>query len=399
MRCLLIRVEQFRNIDHAEVEFVPGINLFYGDNAQGKTNLLEAVFYGTIGKSFRDNHDKNLIRFGNEIFSIHLEYASDQEGARTQTVDFRVMDRRKQILHNGVYVRKLSDFVGDFRTVLFCPSHLALIKDGPSERRDFLDVAISQLYPNYLKALQKYNKILQQRNKLIRDAKENRDDRRKTLDETLDIWSDQLAAESAIISFHRWVYIQKIDRYVRDVFNVMMDGNEKTTVTYSPSCGQKVLEQIVSETGIPDEADQAGFMAARGVFQQRIESVYKRQFRENKEREIAAGTTLYGAQKDDMVVFLNGREARLFASQGQQRSLALAIKIGEGEISKQVTGEYPIFLFDDVLSELDHNRKDYLLKHIEGKQVIMTSCEPDAVKNRDIRIWQVSQGTYRKKDS
>ena len=112
MRCLLIRVERFRNIDQAEVNFVPGVNLFYGDNAQGKTNLLEAVFYGTIGKSFRDNHDKNLIRFGNEMFSIHLEYASDKEGARTQTVDFRVMEKRKQILHNGVYVRKLSDFVG-----------------------------------------------------------------------------------------------------------------------------------------------------------------------------------------------------------------------------------------------------------------------------------------------
>ena len=395
MKCLQIRVENFRNIDCAEVEFVPEVNLFYGNNAQGKTNLLEAVFYGTIGKSFRDNHDKNLIKFGEELFSIHLEYTSDQENARTQTVDFRVMDKKKQILHNGVYVRKLSDFVGDFRTVLFCPNHLSLIKEGPAERRDFLDMAISQLYPNYLKALQKYSKILQQRNKLLRDAKENREKYRDILNQTLEIWSDQLAAEGAVISFYRWIYIQKIDLHVRNVFMVMMEGNERTEVSYSPSFGQKVLEQVVSELEKPDETDQRRFQAVKTAFLQKVEDLYKKQFKEAKEREIGAGTTLYGAHKDDMVVLLNNREARLFASQGQQRSLALAIKIGEGEISKQVTGEYPIFLFDDVLSELDHTRKEYLLRHIEGKQVIMTSCEPDVVQNRDIRIWHVEQGTYR----
>ena len=198
MECNKISIRNFRNIEAAEIEFESGVNILCGENAQGKTNLLEAIHFTSLGKSFRTTHDEEMIRFGSESCEVSMDFC---DSLRRQNITVRMMPgRRKHIEHNKNKVTKVSDIVGAFRTVLFCPEHLSLIKEGPSERRNFLDIALSQLYPMYLKSLQRYNQILKQRNQLIKAA----EDDRATFEATVDLWSSQLAHEAAIIARYRY---------------------------------------------------------------------------------------------------------------------------------------------------------------------------------------------------
>ena len=392
MICTSIQIQNFRNIVSTEINFIDSINVFVGDNAQGKTNLLEALFFGTLGKSFREKKkDTNLILFDQPSFSVKVNYKEDRENARIQNIDIKLTrEGKKLVSQNGVFIRRISELVGDFRTVLFCPDHLAMIKEGPSERRDFLDIAISQLFPGYLSALQKYERVLKQRNKLLKTIRDEKTDSGAS-QETLDIWSEQIAEWSSVISWHRWSYIQKLEKIIAGIFRDMTNGDEKPALLYDPACGRKEFEQLIK--GLEEKTDANS--ESRTVFQKELYEIYLKQLLNNKEKEIVNGSTLYGAHRDDLIFFLNGKEAREYASQGQQRSLVLSVKLAEGEISKEITGEYPIFLFDDVLSELDNKRKQYLLKNISGKQVIMTTCEEIAEKGSDnIKIWSVREGQY-----
>ncbi|MBQ9416506.1 MAG: DNA replication/repair protein RecF [Clostridia bacterium] len=392
MKCLQIRICNFRNIEQAQIDFSDGINLFLGNNAQGKTNLLEALFFGTIGKSFRDSRDKNLIRFGQDFFTLLLSYKEDREDARTQTIEIRVSEQeKKQIFHNKVFVKKLSDVVGDFRAVLFCPEHLAMVKDGPQERRTFLDMALSQLFPVYLESLQKYNRLVKEKNALLREQK------KETMPEdardVLGVLNEQMARECAILTWYRAWYVRNLDRLVRTVFSEMTEGAECPQVQYAPGLNEEQKNRV-------DEILPQGLFGIdageRKDCLNQIWKLYLTLLRLSTDRECIVGTALYGPHKDDMILKINEKEARLYASQGQQRSFALALKIAEGEISRSYTGEYPLFLFDDVLSELDEKRKQYLLQKIREKQVIMTSCEKlDMEKNA--RIWDVSQGMYKER--
>ena len=366
MRCNRIKVNDFRNIEAADVGFTEGVNILAGKNAQGKTNLLEAISYISIGKSFRTPHDESLIRFGAECARVSLDFT---DSVRDQNLTVCMMaGKRRRIEQNHVKIGKVSDVVGQFRTVLFCPEHLSLIKDGPSERRNFLDVAISQLYPIYLKSLQRYNQILKQRNQLIKRAQEDM----KTFRDTVDFWSCQLAHEAAVISAYRQRYLEQAERAVAVCFAEMTDGRETPSLVYLGSSKQEASEY----------ADV-----------KRTEEIYLNLLTTRHDREIGAGCTLYGTHKDDVDIRLNGVSARLFASQGQQRSLALAMKLAEGEVCARVCGELPVFLFDDVFSELDSTRRAYLSEKIEGKQVIITSCDPDCVGNA--HVINVENGCYR----
>lgn len=366
MYCNRIRVQNFRNIIEADVTFDPGVNILHGSNAQGKTNLLEAIGFAAIGKSFRTTHDEDMIRFGAEMAEISLDFTDSQ---REQNVTVRMMKgKRKRIELNRVKVDRVSDVVGTFRTVLFCPENLSLIKDGPAERRNYLDVAISQLYPVYLKSLQRYNQILKQRNQLIRNAEEDR----KTFRDTIEFWSFQLAREAAVISSYRYRYLKKASVCIRDCFFEMMGEKEIPSAVYEGSSHQE-----------PDEYENM----------ERTEKVYREMLMKNHEREIGAGSTLWGIHKDDIEIRLNEKSARMFASQGQQRSLALAMKLAEGEVCAQICGEKPVFLFDDVFSELDSSRRAYLSGKMIDRQVIMTTCEPSGSVGG--KLIEVKDGTYR----
>lgn len=370
MLCKKIELCNFRNTVNESVVFDGGINVLHGENAQGKTNLLEGIYYISLGKSFRTSHESEVIRFGEDFAHVSLDYES---AGREQNITMRFSSmQKKNVTHNGVKISKLSDLVGSFRAVLFCPDHLQMIKEGPALRRNYLDVAISQIRPIYLHSLQKYNKILKQRNQLIKNAVADR----ATFDSTIDFWSEQLAGEAAVISKFRYEYIARSGEIIAEFYRRMCergDINEVPTFTYLGSSKQNEEEYSDVEA---------------------VKKEYIRLLSSFHDREICAGSTLYGIHKDDILINLNGKNTRLYTSQGQQRSLALAMKLAEGEICKLEGGEYPVFLFDDVFSELDDGRRKNLLREISDRQVIITSCEDNINFPVDFKKIEVKGGKY-----
>ena len=370
MRCKSVQLCNFRSAENEKVSFDGGINVLHGANAQGKTNLLEAIYYISLGKSFRTSHESEVIRFGEDLASVSLDYES---GGRDQNITMRFSSmQRKTVTHNGVKISKLSELVGAFQAVLFCPDHLQMIKDGPALRRNYLDVAISQIKPIYLHSLQKYYKILKQRNQLIKSAQDDR----ATFDSTVDFWSEQLASEAAVITKARYEYICRSAEVISEFYSRMSERgsiNERPELIYVSSSKLEGDELSDTET---------------------LKKRYMERLSAHHEREIAAGATLYGIHKDDLQIDLNGKNTRLFASQGQQRSLALAMKLAEGEICKAESGEYPVFLFDDVFSELDGERRKNLLREIADRQIIITGCEDNLDIPVEYKRIEVKNGKY-----
>lgn len=367
MFCRNICVENYRNIAEASVDFCEGTNVLVGENAQGKTNLLEAIYITALGKGFRQATDKESIRFGENHCLIRNQY---HDGIRDMEISMRIFaDRRQKIVEqNKVKVSRTSDMVGSFKVVLFCPEHLSLIKEGPALRRGFLDIAISQIRPLYLKSLQRYMVILKERNALIKTAEEDRG----AFQATIDLFSDQLAVEAATITEYRVRYVEKLREYVRLCFRDMTGERELPQLSYLTTC--KITEEECFD------------------FNRCLEA-YRSLYFSHHDREIAAGSTLWGIHKDDVDIAINGNRARIFASQGQQRSLSLALKLAEGEIIREECGgAYPVFLFDDVLSELDGGRREYLLSNLKNKQVILTCCESSGVTAD--RLIRVSNGQF-----
>lgn len=384
--CNRIQIENFRNIESASVTFTDGVNLLHGDNAQGKTNLLEAIYFTALGKSFRPVKESELIRFGEEFSHVVNEF---HDSIRKQTLSMKLFAGRSRrvVEQNGMKVDKMSDMVGAFRVVLFCPEHLSLIQGGPELRRSYLNVALSQLRPVYLQALQRYNRILKERNALLKRAPDDM----STFKATEPMWSAQLAKEAATVTVHRARYVRQINQHVRACFADMMKqyegGDELPELTYVPTLGTDWLKEHRSDPTLLEDP-------------LRLEDRYLELLTIRHDREIGAGATLWGIHKDDVQITLNGRPARLFASQGQQRSLALAMKLAEGWVSAlESGGDMPVFLFDDVLSELDAHRRDYLVQEMQGRQVIMTACDPAAADfGEQVNLIHVNDGCYIQKE-
>ncbi len=347
----------FRNIENGRIEPSEGINLLYGANAEGKTNALEGIYMFACGRSFRGAKEKELIRFGQEAAMLRLEFS---DARRSHCLEIRTgANGRRAFIKNGVPMARLSEFVGCFRAVLFCPQHLDIIKSGPGERRQFTDSALTQLYPDYVRALQRYSRILRERNSLIKSWYDDP----AGFNSTVGVWNEQLSAAAEEVAAARFGYVERLNCCVKAVFSDMTGGREVPELRYTE----------------PKTAEE-----------------YRKLLENGTEREIKAGVTLYGPHRDDITVRLNGSEARLYASQGQQRSIALAMKLGEGEISEKESGECPVFLFDDVLSELDSERRSYLLGGLKGKQVIMTSCE-EGICSPETARFEVKAGSYTRK--
>jgi len=347
MICKSIEFTNFRNIELEKIELEPGINVIHGENAQGKTNILEGIYLFARGKSFRAFKDRELVRFGCDGAMLKLSFEK-RDGENELGVEIP-KSGSKRFYKNKIRADKTADIIGEFRAVLFCPSHLGIIKDAPSVRRRFLDVAISQLRPIYIKMLAKYNSVMEQRNSILKLEPE----KRRQYESMLEVYSDELASLCADIADMRIDYIKKLDHWMSIFFEEMMRGKETPKITYETNAKENDFESRES-----------------------LKNRYLSLLKDNLEREYKNGATLYGIHKDDLKIELNGRDARFYSSQGQSRSLALAMKMAEGEISREYTGEYPVFLFDDVLSELDENRRRFILSKIEKRQVIMTSCEP-----------------------
>ena len=384
--CHSIEIENFRNIESASVAFTEGVNLLHGDNAQGKTNLLEAVYFTALGKSFRPVKEAELIRFGEESARVVNRFS---DSVRQQSLSFRLFAGRghRIVEQNGLKIGRMSEMVGAFRVVLFCPEHLSLIQGGPELRRSYLNVALSQLRPLYLQSLQRYNKLLKERNALLKRAPEDM----ATFKATEPMWSAQLAREAAVITVHRARYVRQVNDHVKACFSDMMTkyegGDELPELTYQPTLGSEWLEAHKEDPDLFTDG-------------QRLEERYLELLTTRHDREIGAGATLWGIHKDDVKITLNGRPARLYASQGQQRSLALAMKLAEGWVSAyESAGDMPVFLFDDVLSELDAHRRDYLVQEMKGRQVIMTACDPAAADfGGAVNLIRVDGGRYTQKE-
>lgn len=349
-----IEFENFRNIECEKIEFSEGINVIYGENAQGKTNIIEGIYLFARGKSFRAFKDKELVKFDKSVAYAKMNFES--KGNETLLGVEIPKSQTKRFYRNKIKVAKTSEIIGEFRAVLFCPSHLGIIKDSASVRRKFLDVAISQLRPVYIKMMARYNTVMEERNAILKMLPEER----QLNQDLMDIYSEELSSLCADIADIRNEYIKKLDYWVSIFFEEMTKGKEKPKITYESNVNENDFESRES-----------------------LKNRFLELLKNNKEREYKYGATLFGIHKDDIKIEINGRDSRFYSSQGQQRSLALAMKMAEGEISRENKGEYPVFLFDDVLSELDDNRKKYVLSNINSRQVIITGCDKGVFENTD----------------
>ena len=358
MICKKIYYSHFRNIESAVIEPEPGVNLLYGENAEGKTNALEGIYLLAQGRSHRTVHENEFIMQGSTGAVIQMIY---RDAKRDQRLEMRFLGKGKKVCaKNGVYLKKMSEFIGNFRAVLFCPEHLSMVKSGPAERRAFADGGIAQLDASHVVNLQRYNSILAQRNQLIKSAATEK----KAFEDTIRLWSEQLAEYAEKVGIARARYMERVDLHVKNIFDDM-------------TCGREIPSFRCKKTLSRDE--------------------YYKVFTENIDKELRAGITLYGPHKDDIEIFLCGQSARSFASQGQQRSLAVAMKLAEGEISREVGGEYPVFLMDDLLSELDGKRSEYLLNTFHDRQVIITGCSAESVRQYAGKgLFRVEKGRYTK---
>jgi DNA replication and repair protein RecF len=361
-----VLLKNFRNYASEYAEFCSGVNVICGQNAQGKTNLLEGLYYCGATKSFRGGKDKNLKKFDQDRFEITLQFLTRE---REQQLFIRGGgESAREIFHNGVKKNSATQIIGLFLCVLFAPEHLSLIKNGPSERRKFIDLALSQLKPSYFTALMQYQKVLEQKSALLKQLCQGRFD-----EEMLTVYNQNLARFGAVIIKGRFDYLALLNQEAKKRHFDISLGKEELFVGYEPS------ENIQEDSPF------------------KIEEQLKTALTQNSRREMAAGMCLVGPHRDNMEVWINGNNARLFGSQGQQRSAVLSMKLAECELVNIVTGEYPVLLLDDILSELDENRQNYIMNHIEGKQVILTCCENrlfDRIK--DGKIFLIEEGQIKK---
>lgn len=348
MKINSVKLNNFRNISSMELHATDGVNVIYGENAQGKTNILEAIWLFTGCKSFRGSKDAEFIKFNEEISKINLDFSDNVRNKKSEII---IGNKKKNVSLNGVSLRSSSELIGSFYAVIFSPSHLSLIKDGPSGRRRFLDTALCQLKPSYAEHLAGYRRALLQRNALLKDLHLS-----PQLYDILDSWDDQLARYSASVILERLKYIEILSQYSKQIYAGISENKESFSVTYSRN---DITDINISVNNLYN------------LERERIKNARK--------EDVLYKTTTIGPHRDDLDILINNVSARSFGSQGQQRSCALALKLGESEIIKKITGETPVALLDDVMSELDEKRQDYVLNHINDRQVFLTCCDPSQV--------------------
>lgn len=343
MKLKSLKIKDFRNYDLLDITLDPSTNIFYGDNAQGKTNILEAIYLASTTKSHRNSKDKEIIQFEKE--DAHINLIVEKRG-----IDFCIDMHLKRHSSKGIAINKLpikraAELFGMIHVVFFSPEDLNIIKNGPAERRKFIDMELSQLDKIYLDDLINYNRVVVQRNKLLKEIQFNSD-----LIATLDIWDMQLVSYGNKVMKRRALLIEQINGIIKDIHYKLSGNKEHLELVYEKCTGNLTLEENVSKY---------------------------------RQRDIKMKSTSVGPHRDDIAVMINGIDIRKYGSQGQQRTAALSLKMAEIELIKLIINDTPILLLDDVLSELDKNRQIYLLDSIHDIQTLITCTGVDEfVKNR-----------------
>ena len=343
MRIKNLKLKNFRNYVDEPVSFSDGLNVLFGRNAQGKTNCAEAVFYLCTGVSPRSSRDKQLIRHGQQFAEI-----SAVADGRYGEVELyaKICENSREVRLNGTKITKNADILGNIYGIFFSPHELRLIQDGPDERRRFLNVSISQLSKPYYVALSRYKKILEQRNNLLKEKDIS------LIYDTLPVWDEQLAKYAAIVAYKRAEFVEKLAPIANRIHSHLTDGAENLKVSLDKKYkgDEKELEQKFYD-----------------------------EFSANYERDIRLGFTASGPHRDDLDIEIDGVDAKNFASQGQTRTAALSLKLAEVEIFKDVSGEYPVLILDDVMSELDLPRRKKLVGYTKELQTILTCTHAERV--------------------
>lgn len=352
-----IKLKNFRNYEEQIIELDKGINIFYGDNAQGKTNILESVFLCSMGKSFRSNKEKELIKLGEKCAEIEINYnKSDREGK----IKYNISDK-KQINLNGVKINKLSELIGNINTVMFSPDDMEILKGGPQKRRKFLNMMISQLRPSYIYNYNLYTKALEERNNYLRQIKnENKPE------ELLDIWDEKLAEYAEIIYNYRNEFINKIKEKIEKIHYKITDEKETIKIHY-----------------ISDFSEINKF---------------KNRLKNSRENDIQRGYTTVGIHRDDFIIYINKKELSIYGSQGQYRTAILSLKLSELYTIYDEIGEYPILLLDDFMSELDDKRRKKFIENITETQVLITGTNKIILENFKYNIYNVKEGKIEKEN-
>lgn len=347
-----IKLINFRNYLNLDIELNKKLNIFLGPNAQGKTNLLESIYISSIGKSYRTSRDRELININKDAGYIGIKVIKN-EFEKYIEVKFE-RDRNKRVRINKIETDKLSDLIGQINVVIFSPEDLNLVKGGPSERRTFLDEEISQIKPRYKYSLNQYNKILFQRNNFLKQIKYNNKDLNM-----IDVWNTQLTDAGVDVILNRREFINKLSVISKDIHTKLTEDKEELTIEYLPSFYIGKLDK------------------------EHIKEKFKKHLENDLNKDIEKGTTSLGPHKDDIDILINNMSSRIYGSQGQQRTSALSLKLAEVDLIKQEIGEYPILLLDDVLSELDIDRRKSIIKTFKNVQTIITSTDDVEIDELD----------------
>lgn len=355
-----IKLENYRNIEFMGLFPDKGINVIYGQNGQGKTNILEAIWLFTGCKSFRTSKDKELISFKSDSAKISMSCENDY---RENNISIFIEKKRTASL-NGVNLQSPRELIGKFYSVVFSPVHLSLIKDGPINRRKFLDTAISQINNMYAKKLTYFNHLVLQKNAVLKNAAENPE-----LLATLDVWDQKIAEWGAEIISDRIEYIKMLETKARNIYGGISGERENLKLKYQSS--------------VRYESEK----------KEDIAEIYFESLLKHRPNDLYLKSTSVGPHRDDLDILINGISARKFGSQGQQRSASLSLKLGEAEIINDIKEDHPVILLDDVMSELDHTRQNYILNKMNGKQVFITCCEKETVSRLHAgKVFKIENG-------
>ena len=346
-----IKINNFRNYENQEINLEKNVNVFYGENAQGKTNIIEAIFLCSMGKSFRAKQDKEMIRLNQNNAVVEVEFQKSDRQAKIKIQ----LGTRKTVYINGVKIKKLSELLGNLNVVMFTPDDISILKGGPQNRRRFLDIMISQLRPNYMYNLNLYLKTLEQRNNYLRQIREENKN-----ENMLDIWDEELSNYAINIYNYRKEFIEKIKNKIKNIHSEITNNKEEIEIEYLSECisKEKYLELL----------------------------------KQRRKLDIIKGYTTKGIHRDDFNIYINKKELGIYGSQGQHRTAILSLKLSELNIVKDEIDESPILLLDDFMSELDEKRRKNFLEKINDVQVIITCTEKIDIENKEILVYNVRSG-------